>query len=474
MTSELARIGLVGLGAMGRNLGWRLAECGVPLAVYSYEPAEIERFSAGLATVVSTAAPAGDPVRAAASPADLVCRVERPRVIMLMVTAGAAVDRVIDDLLPALAAGDVIVDGGNSHYRDTLRRGARLRERGVGYLGAGISGGEAGARHGASIMVGGNPDDYARCAPMFDALAARVGASVCAARVGPDGAGHFVKMAHNGIEYALMQLIAETWRTMTHVLGWDREHQRDAFRAFSRGPAASFLVGITAEILDAPDPEGGGYLLDRVSDRAAQKGTGRWTVEAALELGVPVPAIGAALTERMISAAARRPISNRSPLPQAGQPLDQQALEAALYAGFVASFAQGFALLAAASDAYDWQLDLAEIARIWQGGCIIRADLLHDVERAFRANPALPSLLEAEGLRERLAEREHHWRAFVAGNVAAGTSAACSSAALAWYDSVNAGQLPTNLIQAQRDYFGAHGFERTDRPGRFHAEWTRR
>jgi len=464
MTAGVAQIGLVGLGAMGRNLGWRLAECGIPLAVYSYDAAEIERFAAG----------SDRPVHTAADAADLVASVGRPRRLLLMVTAGTAVDRVIDDLLPLLDVGDVVIDGGNSHFSDTIRRADRLREHGIRHVGAGISGGEAGARHGASLMVGADSDAYDLCRPLFEVLAARVGDSVCAARVGPDGAGHFVKMVHNGIEYALMQLIAETWRAMAHLLGWGRARQREAFAEFQRGPAAGFLVGITAEILDVPDPEGDGFLLDRVSDRAAQKGTGRWTVEAALELGVPVPAISAAVTERMISSAERRPVLARTPLPGIGASLDQQALEDALYSGFVASFGQGFALLAAASAAHGWQLDLADIARIWQGGCIIRADLLRDVERAFRANAALPSLLEAPGLDERLAAAEPGWRAFVACNVAAGTTAPCSGAALAWYDSSSTARLPTSLIQAQRDYFGSHGFERTDRPGRFHAEWTRR
>ncbi len=448
---------------MGRNLGWRLAELGIPLTVCSYDAAEVERFRAALDA----------PVPAATDPVDLVRCLARPRTILLMVTAGDPVERVLADLLPALDPGDLVVDGGNSHFRDTVRRGAALRAHGVGYAGAGISGGEAGARHGASLMVGADPDDYARARPIFEALAARVGDSPCAARVGPGGAGHFVKMVHNGIEYALMQLIAETWRTMADVLGWDRQQQQDAFAAFARGPAASYLVEITGEILTVPDPEGDGYLLDRVSDRAAQKGTGRWTVEAALALGVPVPTIAAAVGERMTSAgrarsAAAAPLPRTDPAPA----LDAPGLEAALYAGFIASFAQGFMLLAAASEVHGWQLELAEIARVWQGGCIIRADLLRDAEAAFRS-AAVPSLLETDPFRSRLRQLEPQWRAFVAANVTAGTTAPCASAALAWYDSLHAERLPTNLIQAQRDRFGAHGFERTDREGSFHAPWTR-
>jgi 6-phosphogluconate dehydrogenase len=281
-------------------------------------------------------------------------------------------------------------------------------------------------------------------------------------------------MVHNGIEYALMQLIAETWRTMTDVLGWSRARQRAAFAGFERGPAASFLVGITTEILDARDVEGDGYLLDAIADRAAQKGTGRWTLEAALELGVPVPTIAAAVTERMISAGRRIAPGPRGHRPATAWVPAAETLEAALAAGFIASFAQGFALLGAASEAYDWRLDLAEVARIWQGGCIVRAELLRTVEAAFRAEPGLGSLLEGGPVGVQLAQFEPGWREFVAGNAAAGTAAPCASAALAWYDSLRAVQLPTNLIQAQRDYFGAHGFERTDRPGQFHGTWRRR
>ncbi|HEY5646186.1 MAG TPA: NADP-dependent phosphogluconate dehydrogenase [Pseudomonadales bacterium] len=461
MTAATANLGLIGLGAMGRNLGWRLAELHIPLAVYSYDAAEIERFNAGLAVSVP----------AAADPADLVRRLASPRAVLLMVTAGAAVDRVIDDLLPGLEPGDLIIDAGNSHFRDTLQRAARLGADRIGYVGAGISGGAEGARRGASIMVGADERDWARSRPVLEALAARVDGSVCAARVGPQGAGHFVKMVHNGIEYALMQLIAESWQAMEHVLRWDRQRQREAFDRFNRGPVSSFLVGITTEILAYRDPEDDTFLLDRVSDRAAQKGTGRWTVEAALALGVPVPTIAAAVSERLISAS-RRPSAARSErLPVARVTLRPEAIEGALFAGFVSSFGQGFALLAAASDAYGWQLDLAEVARIWQGGCIIRADLLRDVEAAYQANPAGTSLVDVDPLRSALLAVEPQWREFVACSVAAGITAPCSSAALAWHDSLRAARLPTSLIQAQRDRFGAHGFARTDREGEFHAPW---
>jgi len=461
VTAANATVGLIGLGAMGRNLGWRLAELGIPLAIYSYDGSEIDRFAAGAPSTVASAA----------TTADLVGRIARPRTILLMVTSGAAVDRVIWDLLPALDAGDVIIDGGNSHFQDTIRRHAELGRRGIHHVGAGISGGEAGARHGASIMVGADTAAFSVVRPVIDALAARVGDSICAARVGPDGAGHFVKMVHNGIEYALMQLIAEMWRTMTDVLGWDLQQQIGAFEQINRGPAACYLTGITTEILAAQDPEGDAYLLDRIADRAAQKGTGRWTVEAALALGVPIPAITAAVTERMISAGQRQIYERPAPEAKNPVPLDTDALEGALLAGFIASFCQGFALLSAASDAYGWQLDLAETARIWQGGCIIRAELLKDVEGVLRSTPGPKNLLDSEHFQQRLAAIEPRWRAFLAGNIAAGTTPPCSAAALAWHDSLSTARLPTRLIQAQRDFFGSHGFERTDRPGTFHGPW---
>jgi 6-phosphogluconate dehydrogenase len=448
-------LGLVGLGAMGRNLAWNLHARGFPFAVCSYQAAEVERFRAGLAA----SPPAFSSVR------ELVVVLDRPRTVFLMVTAGAPVDAVLGDLAPLLEPGDCVIDGGNSHFADTRRRSAALAERGIGFLGVGVSGGEAGARHGASIMVGGARADYDHNRDVFRALAARSGDASCETWIGPDGAGHFTKMVHNGIEYALMQSIAEIWRFMDQGLRLPGEAQRRAFESWSQGPAASYLVDITAEILGVEDVPGT-QLVDVVSDRAAQKGTGRWTVEAAFELGIAVPTIIAAVSERLLSARKDRGSS-------AGRPIDANeahwlpALERALYASYLAIFDQGFRLLAAASEVYEWRLDLAAIARVWQGGCIIRADVLRDIATAIEPG----TLLAAPAIQARVSEAERDWRRVVGACVQAGMTAPALASALAYYDSLAAARMPTRLVQAQRDYFGAHGFERTDKPGRFHGPW---
>jgi 6-phosphogluconate dehydrogenase len=459
VSDPVTSLALIGLGAMGRNLAANLHAQGIPLAVYSYAAAEIDRLRAELA----------EPPLTAPSLRELVGSLAPPRAVFLMVTAGAPVDAVIGDLVGLLDAGDVIIDGGNSHFEDTQRRSAALEAHGIGYLGVGISGGEAGARHGASVMVGGSFADYQRLRGLFQALAAPCGDGKCETWVGPDGAGHFVKMVHNGIEYALMQLIAEAWRFLDEGLALSRDAQRRVFEAWSRGPLASYLVEITAEILGVEDAPGI-YLVDVVSDRAAQKGTGRWTVEAALRLGVPVPTIGAAVSERLVSALpARGAASGRARLRDPGDEWVPE-LERALHASFLASFDQGFRLLAAAGEASAWHLDHAAIARVWQGGCIIRAALLADVERAAGS----VGLLAAPVFAAPLAAAEAGWRRVVGACVAAGMAAPALSSALAYYDSIRAERLPTNLIQAQRDYFGAHGFERVDRPGRFSGPWKPR
>jgi 6-phosphogluconate dehydrogenase len=459
----MASLALIGLGAMGRNLAWNLLGQGIPLAVYSYDAAELEHFRLSLAP----------PPRSAASLSELVGGLARPRTVFLMVTAGAAVDSVIGDLVPLLDVGDLVIDGGNSHFEDTRRRAADLQARGIGYLGVGISGGEAGARHGASLMVGGRPADYERERSLFRALAAQCGSTqrgdvLCETWVGPDGAGHFVKMVHNGIEYGLMQLLAEAWRFMAEGLGLSRDAQRRVFETWSGGALASYLVDITAAILGVEDAPGIDFL-DVVADRAAQKGTGRWTIEAALRLGVPVPTISAAVTERLVSALPDRGgAAMRAKVPDSGDDWIP-ALERALLASFLATFDQGFRLLAAASDEYAWQFDLPAIARVWQGGCIIRAALLADMEQVVGAG----SLLAAPGFAATLQAADSDWRRIVGACAQAGMTAPALSSALAYHDSLRAARLPTNLIQAQRDWFGGHGFERVDRPGRFHGPWQR-
>ncbi|MDZ7685561.1 MAG: NADP-dependent phosphogluconate dehydrogenase [Gammaproteobacteria bacterium] len=366
MTADGTSIGLIGLGLMGRNLGARLHEAGFLCTVYSYDEHERDGFehSELVASDLST----------------FIRSLGQPRTILVMVTAGEPVDGVVGDLLPLLSPGDVIIDGGNSFFGDTQRRSRRLAEAGIGYLGAGISGGAEGARHGASIMVGGDVDVFARHRELFAALAARVDEKPCLVHVGPDGAGHFIKMVHNGIEYGLMQAIAEIWSFMDRVLGMPRERQRDVFRAWRGGPAASFLVDITADILDQADDAGEGWLLDAISDRAGQKGTGRWAVEAALELGVAIPTIDAAVVQRLVSMRGDRGGMDhtREQIRDDGDwPLE---LEQALHGAMLATFLQGFELLAAASDHYGWPADLGAVATTWRGGCIVRAKLLEDFD----------------------------------------------------------------------------------------------
>jgi 6-phosphogluconate dehydrogenase len=452
-------LALLGLGAMGRNLAANLHAQGIPLAVYSYAAAEVDR----LRLELPDAPPTAPSVR------ELLAGLTRPRTVFLMVTAGDPVDAVIGDLIPWLDAGDLIIDGGNSHFQDTERRAAALTAQGIGYLGVGISGGEEGARHGASLMVGGARADYQRLHSLFQALAAPCGAGWCEAWLGPGGAGHFVKMVHNGIEYALMQSIAEAWRFLDEGLGLAPDEQQAVFRQWSAGPLASYLIEITVDILGIEDSPGV-PLLQVVSDRAAHKGTGRWTLEAALVLGVPVPTIAAAVSERLVSALPDRAPTSAARAPRS-MPGDDwvAALEHALLGAFLTTFDQGFRLLAAASEQYAWRLDLPTIARVWQGGCIIRATLLDQIEQA--ENP--DRLLTSPHFAAVLTEIEAGWRRVVGACAAAGMTAPALSSALAYHDAIRAARLPTRLVQAQRDYFGAHGYERVDRPGRFNGPWKR-
>jgi 6-phosphogluconate dehydrogenase len=483
MNAQGFPLGLIGLGTMGSALAERLLEQGFALLPCSYDEQERARFTArtGFTGVVGNAHA-------------LTSELSAPRVVLLMITAGDAVDQVIADLQPHLAPGDVIIDGGNAHFRDTERRANTLREWGVGFVGAGISGGEDGARHGAALMIGASTAEFARCQPVFEALAARAGGRACVSHVGPAPAGHFVKTVHNGIEYALMQVIADLWRTLADTLALDRGAQRDLFARWADGPCAGFLVSLTRDILGVTDDLGPGYLLDQVSDRAGQKGTGRWTLEAALELGVPMPLLGAALHERMISGAwsrrsgrfgfgapshqvigapTRAPTENWHRLPEV-QLSDairvEGVLETALLGAAAISFAQGFELIAAARTAWGWRVDAADLARTWQGGCIIRAQLLGRFEHALaRQTDAAQLVGSVLGMQD--TEARAALRTVVTGSLATGVSVPALSAAVAWLDSLATPRLGTQLIQAQRDAFGAHGFERRDRDGVFHHAW---
>jgi 6-phosphogluconate dehydrogenase len=482
-----AQFGVIGLAVMGENLVLNLADHGVEVAVCNRTAERTHRFIEGAA--------AGRPIRPAYSLAELVARLERPRRVLLMVKAGPPVDAVLQELLPHLEKGDVVIDGGNSHFRDTERRGEWLGEKGLLYVGLGISGGEEGARRGPSLMPGGPREAFQRLEPVLRKIAAQTGAGPCVTYVGSRGAGHFVKMVHNGIEYGDMQLIAETYDLLRRGAGIPPDRLAEVFHAWNQGELRSYLLEITARIVAFPDDRGtGDVLLDRIDDRAGQKGTGQWTTQAALELGVPIPTITAAVDARLLSGLQserqqaaevyRGMVGARStqvPDPHFTASLHVEGsarenliegMRRALYAARVCTYAQGFALLTTVSREYDYGLDLTEIARIWTGGCIIRAALLDDVREAFRRAPALPNLLLDPGIARAVADRLDAWRDVVGQAQQWGIPVPAFSAALGYFEGYRSPRLPSNLVQAQRDYFGAHTYQRNDRPGNFHTKWA--
>jgi 6-phosphogluconate dehydrogenase len=463
---RLADIGIWGLGVMGRNLARNFADHGFAVSIADPWPA----------AQAAAAADTGDRIALAATPEAFVAGLSRPRRILLMVKAGAPVDAAISALAPLLTAGDAVIDGGNTHFRDTQRRVADLSKAGIDFLGMGVSGGEEGARHGPSLMVGGAREAYARAAPLLTAIAAKAGDDPCCAWLGKDGAGHYVKMVHNGIEYAEMQLIAEAYDLMHRVGGLDHAAMQAVFRRWSAGEAGSYLLEITAVILAKRDADTGRPLVELVLDKAEQKGTGQWAAVSALELGVPVPTLIAAVTARGVSAlmterhAAAGVLAGPVPQVQPGADL-VEALGEALLAAKICVYAQGFALLAQAAAEFAWELDLARTAEIWRAGCIIRGHLLEPIAAAYRAAPKLANLMLAPALRAALARGQDAWRRVVATAVAQGVPVPAFSSALDYYDAYRSRRLPANLIQAQRDHFGAHGYQRTDRDGAFHSKW---
>ncbi len=470
MGEAKCEIGLIGLGAMGANLALNLAEKGRAVAVYNRGPEKTRRFLAQ--------APADLDLRPAFSPAELVALLAPPRTLLLMVPAGAAVDAVLAELCLLLSPGDLVIDGGNSHFRDSQRRSEELAARGLLFIGLGVSGGEEGARHGPSLMAGGEAVAWARVAPWLSASAAQVEGQPCAALLGPAPAGHYVKMVHNGIEYALMQLIAEAHDLMTQGLGLGWERQSEVFAAWANGPAGGFLVEISARVLAARDDLTDQPLLAVVSDRAGQKGTGVWTSQEALALGVPVSLIDQAVAARLLS---RRAELRQALAPALGGPRAANLpaepwlprLESALVLGFLLAYAQGLDLLRAAASAYGWALDLARVAAIWRGGCIIRARLLEPIRAALVADPGREHLLLAPNLAAEARQRRADLAAVSEVMAGLGLPAPGFMAALTYLDSLRATILPTRLIQGQRDLFGNHGFERVDRPGDHHAVWQR-
>ncbi|PBC75911.1 6-phosphogluconate dehydrogenase [Streptomyces sp. TLI_235] len=465
-----ARIGVTGLAVMGRNLARNFARHGYRVAVHN-------RTQARTNALLEEFGHEGEFVPAE-SPEAFVAAIERPRMIVIMVKAGDPTDTVIDELVPLLDEGDVLVDGGNAHFLDTRRRESALRERGLHFVGSGISGGEQGALEGPSIMPGGTAEAYRLLGPLLEDIAAQVDGRPCCTHVGPDGAGHFVKMVHNGIEYADMQLIAEAYDLLRHAAGMQPAQIAEVFRTWNGGRLESYLIEITADILAHTDPETGRPFVDVVLDRAEQKGTGRWTVQTALELGVPVGGIAEAVFARSLSGSV--------PLREAGRGLpgptetwlDSAAfdrfaedVEQALYASKMVAYAQGFNQIQAGSAEYSWQIDPGAMAAIWRGGCIIRARFLNRIKAAYDEDRALPTLLTDVHFREALGSAQSAWRRVVSTAAQLGVPAPGFATALAYYDGLRAERLPAALIQGQRDFFGAHTYRRVDRDGVFHTRW---
>ncbi|MDT7785658.1 MAG: 6-phosphogluconate dehydrogenase [Pseudonocardiales bacterium] len=468
MTEGKARIAVTGLATMGSNLARNLARHGFKVAVHNRTPAKMK-------ALLDEHGHEGDFV-GAETLQDLVDSLQTPRQIIIMVKAGGPTDAVIDELSEILEPGDMVIDGGNAHFNDTRRREAALKEKGLLFVGAGISGGEEGALNGPSIMPGGPAESYKHVGPVFEEIAAKVDGQPCCVHVGPDGAGHFVKMVHNGIEYADMQLIAEAFDLLSRVGGQTPAEISDVFTQWNSGDLESYLVEITAEVLKHVDADGT-PLVQVIEDAAEQKGTGRWTVQEALELGVPVTGIAEAVFARSLSGhtdqrkAVRDAFGAREVVAKPDAELVDDVRQA-LYASKVVAYAQGFDMIREASKNFDWDIDLGAMATIWRGGCIIRAQFLNRIREAYDANADLASLLVDNYFRDAVQNAEAAWRRVVVRAVESGVPTPGFVSALAYYDGLRSERLPAALVQGQRDFFGAHTYRRTDRPGSFHTLWS--
>ncbi len=466
------KIGVVGLGVMGHNLALNMERNGFPVAGYDVDPAKTRAFVSGPA--------AGKAIIGIASPAELVAALETPRRILLMVPAGKPVDSAIANLKPHLAPGDILMDGGNSFFMDTDRRNKELEGEGFNFVGMGVSGGEEGALWGPSLMPGGQHEAWEHLAAILRAIAARAeDGQPCVEYIGPRGAGHYVKMVHNGIEYADMQLIAEIYDVLHRGLGLAAAELHDTFAEWNTGELRSYLIEITADIFRRVDEETGRPLVDLILDEAQQKGTGKWASQNALDIGAPLQTINAAVESRIVSALKQERVNASRAIrgPELRYAGDRQRLihaaKDALYASKITSYAQGLGLLRIASDEYGYDLRLGEIARIWRAGCIIRASLLNDIMAAYQRNPALVNLLLDEAFRAAVDSRQAAWRFVVQTAVGMGIPVLALSASLAYFDAYRSERLPANLTQAQRDYFGAHTYRRVDREGVFHTGWKK-
>lgn len=469
-----ADIGLIGLAVMGENLVLNMASNGYNVVVYNRTISKVDEFLAGRA--------AGKTIIGSHSLEEMCSKLARPRRIMIMVKAGAAVDKVIDGLLPHLDEGDILIDGGNSEFPDSIRRTEDLGAQGILFIGTGVSGGEEGALKGPSIMPGGNPAAWPHVKPIFQSIAAKTDAGEpCCEWVGRGGAGHFVKMVHNGIEYGDMQMICETYQMMKDGLGMSNQQMHDVFSKWNDGVLDSYLIEITRDILGYVD-EDGTATVDVILDKAGQKGTGKWTAISALDVGQPLTLIGEAVFARCLSALKEERVSASKVLkgPDSKFDGDPEALvedlEQALYASKIVSYAQGYQLMRAISDEKEWELNYGAIALMWRGGCIIRSAFLSNIRDAFESDPGLTNLLLDPFFESAVENAQSAWRRVVATAATLGIPMPAISAALAYFDGYRTERLPANLLQAQRDYFGAHTYERTDRPRGeyFHTNWTGR
>jgi len=463
-------IGMVGLGVMGRNLVLNMADHGCAVAGYDRDQAKVEALRKESAE---------RNICGAANIPDFIALLRQPRAIMMLVPAGAPVDSVIEDLLPHLDRNDLIIDAGNSYFKDTDVRARNLAAKGIHFLGVGVSGGEDGARHGPSIMPGGPKEAYERVRPVFEAASAKVNGNPCVTWLGPGSAGHFVKMVHNGIEYGVMQLIAESYDLMKRGLGLNDDRMREVYALWDKGELNGYLVEITSHIFSKQDEKTGQRLIDEILDVAKQKGTGMWTSQSAMELQVPIPTIDLAVAMRDLSGFAKEREQAGAIYQQSIQRFagDRDAfltqLGRAIFAAMIITYAQGMALLAVASDKYKYHLDLEAVARIWRGGCIIRAALLENICAAFRARRDLPNLLLDPNLSRKVMEHQKCLRQVVCQAVESGVPTPGLMVSLGYLDAYRSAWLPANLTQAQRDYFGAHTYERIDAKGTFHTEWEK-
>jgi 6-phosphogluconate dehydrogenase len=463
----MQEIGVIGMAVMGRNLALNIADHGYGVSVYNRSA---ER------TKLMLEEGKGKNIVASYTIEDFVNSLKTPRKIIMMIKSGPAVDNMIGKLLPLLSPKDILIDGGNSYYKDTERRSKELENLGVYYIGAGISGGEEGARTGPAIMPGGDKEAYKQIEKIFTDISAKVDGEPCCTYIGKGGAGHFVKMVHNGIEYGDMQLICEAYSILKNLLSMSAPELSETFRKWNEGELNSYLIKITSDIFTKIDDESGEYLVDLILDVAEQKGTGKWTSRVALDMGAVTPTITEAVFQRYISSLkderleASRKLSGPAQIGDKASP-GVEAVRRALYASKICTYAQGFSLMKIASEENQWQLNLGDIASIFRGGCIIRAAFLDDIKNAYHKNPDLQNLMLDDYFSKILKEYQKEWRELAAMAISAGIAIPAFTSALSYYDSYRSAELPMNLLQAQRDYFGAHTYKRKDKEGIFHTQW---